>query len=193
MRRIGAALVVGLVVAACGGTSSNGDFGDTASSSSVAEPTTVVEATSGESTSSTATDKTTVNTTLTSTTSDPAQSRAVCKMPTTAGLSEAECEEMTFHLEVPADCLIDSCGVIVDVHPTGMTWETEERGTSLRQLGPDAGYIVVQPQSPHWEWNYTVDASRIRRFLDRLIHELDVDPDRVHIGGASGGGFMAWT
>lgn len=45
MRRIGSALVVGLLVAACGGTSSDGDAGDAASSSSVAEPTTAVEAT----------------------------------------------------------------------------------------------------------------------------------------------------
>jgi hypothetical protein len=45
MRRIGSALVLGLVVAACGGASSTGDDGDRASSSSVAEPMTTTAVT----------------------------------------------------------------------------------------------------------------------------------------------------
>jgi len=54
---------------------------------------------------------------------------------------------------------------------------------------------VVQPNTPEDGWNYPVDSVRIRSFLDQLIAalDLDLDPNRVHVGGHSNGGYMAWA
>jgi len=86
-----------------------------------------------------------------------------------------------------------SCGLIVDIPGGVESGEIAERHTGMQELGNAAGYVVVQPDSPLDGWAYAVDSVRIRSFLDQLIEALGVDRTRVHIGGHSSGGFMAWV
>ena len=129
----------------------------------------------------------------TTTTAVPAEERFVCDQPLGAGFSQIQCEDMTFDIALPEECLKGSCGVIVDVHGDSMSGALAEGHTGMQGLGNAAGYVVVQPNSTSTQWTYADDSGRIRSFLDQLIEALDVDRNRVHIGGASAGGFMTWV
>lgn len=131
--------------------------------------------------------------TVAPTTAGAVADRVVCGQRLGAGLSTVECETISFDISVPASCLEDSCGVIVDI-PGGIeSGAFAERHTGMQELGGAAGYVVVQPSSPDDGWNYSVDSVRIRSLLDQLIAALALDRNRVHVGGHSLGGFMAWV
>jgi pimeloyl-ACP methyl ester carboxylesterase len=132
-------------------------------------------------------------TTIAPVTADAIGDRVVCGETLRAGLSTVECEAISFDVSVPAICLEGSCGVIVDIPGGVENGEFAERHTRMQQLGGAAGYVVVQPSSPSGGWDYSTDSVRIRSFLDQLIGALDLDRKRVHIGGHSLGGFMAWV
>lgn len=66
--------------------------------------------------------------------------------------------------------------------------EQAESHTELQGLGNAAGYVVVQPNSPGVGWDHSTDPLRVRSFLDQLIGTVDIDKDRVHVGGHSQGG-----
>lgn len=121
------------------------------------------------------------------------EDRVVCGQALAAGLSTVECEGLPFDVAVPEICLEGSCGVIVDVPGGVKNGEFAERHTGMQELGNAAGYVVVQPDNPGRSWDYPVDSVRMRSFLDQLIKALDLDGNRVHIGGHSVGGFMAWS
>jgi poly(3-hydroxybutyrate) depolymerase len=117
----------------------------------------------------------------------------VCGRPFAAGRSTVECEGISFDVSLPETCLEGSCGVIVDIPGGTERGAAAERHTGMQELGNAAGYVVVQPDAPRTGWDYPVDSVRIRSFLDRLIRAFDLDRTRVHIGGHSAGGFMAWV
>jgi poly(3-hydroxybutyrate) depolymerase len=174
-----------MLVASCGGdeeplegTAGEGSPSSTSTSTSVA-------------TSSTTT-STSVVTSSTTTTATAVEDRVVCGQGFGAGLSTVECEDLSFDVALPEICLEGSCGVIVDVPGGVENGESAERHTGMQELGNAAGYVVVQPNNPGRWWDYPVDSVRMRSFLDQLIEELDVDQNRVHIGGHSAGGYMAW-
>lgn len=149
--------------------------------------------TAGEGSPSSPSTSTSVVTSPTSTTMRTVEDRAVCGQAFGAGLSTVECEDLSFDVAVPEICLEGSCGVIVDV-PGGMeNGESADRHTGMQGLGNAEGYVVVQPDNPGRWWDYPVDSVRMRSFLDQLIEAIDVDRNRVHIGGHSAGGFMVWT
>jgi poly(3-hydroxybutyrate) depolymerase len=117
----------------------------------------------------------------------------VCSQSLGTGRSTVQCEGLSFDVSLPGTCLTGSCGLIIDV-PGGVgSGEDAESNTGMAASGNAAGYVVVQPNTPGEGWNYPVDSGRIRSFLDRLIEALDLDRDRVHIGGHSNGGYMAWV
>lgn len=116
-----------------------------------------------------------------------------CGQSLATGRSSVKCEGLSFDVSLPETCLTESCGLIVDL-PGGVdSGEDAEANTGLAASGNAAGYVVVQPDTPGDGWNYPVDSVRIRSFLDQLIATLDLDPNRVHIGGHSAGGYMAWV
>jgi pimeloyl-ACP methyl ester carboxylesterase len=117
---------------------------------------------------------------------------AVCGQDLTTGYSQVPCEEMSFDLAIPDACPEVGCGLIVDVHGYTGSGAVAEQHTGMQALGNDAGFVVVQPNNPEQSWDYTVDAGRIRSFLDQLIDGLALDSDRVHFGGFSQGGTMTW-
>jgi poly(3-hydroxybutyrate) depolymerase len=99
---------------------------------------------------------------------------------------------MSFDVALPEGCLGGSCGLIVDIHGGRGSGKDAESHTGMQGLGNAAGYVVVQPSSPGIEWDYPVDSVGIRSFLDQVIEALDIDTDRVHMGGHSAGGYMTW-
>jgi poly(3-hydroxybutyrate) depolymerase len=103
-------------------------------------------------------------------------------------LSAVPCEGVVYDLGIPDKCFSQSCGLIVDFHPSGLTGEQTDAYTNMKALGIAAGYVVVQPNSPGGAFA----AGRDRIFFDALIGALDIDVSRVHVGGASLGGFQTW-
>ncbi len=122
------------------------------------------------------------------TTASPESAPAECVASLVPGLSAIPCEGVVYDLAVPDECFSRSCGLIVDFHPLGLTGEQTDAYTNMRALGNAAGYVVVQPNSP----GGALAAGRDRIFLDALIAALDIDASRVHVGGASLGGFQTW-
>lgn len=104
------------------------------------------------------------------------------------GLSAVPCLGVVYDLALPEECWSDSCGLIIDLHPSGLTGDETDEYTNLRALGNDAGYAVVQPNSGSGQEAAAGD----RVFVDALIAALDIDLSRVHVGGASLGGFQTW-
>jgi len=131
--------------------------------------------------------------TIAPTTAGPVEGQDACDLSLGTGRSTVACAGLSFDVSLPETCLTESCGLIVDV-PGGVgSGEDAEANTGMAALGNAAGYVVVQPNTPEDGWNYPVDSVRIRSFLDQLIAALDLDPSRVHIGGHSNGGYMAWA
>jgi poly(3-hydroxybutyrate) depolymerase len=131
-------------------------------------------------------------TTLSPTAAGPIEGHDRCGQSLATGRSSVKCEGVSFDVSLPETCLTESCGLIVDL-PGGVdSGEDAEANTGLAASGNAAGDVVVQPDTPGDGWNYSVDSGRIRSFLDQLIEALDLDRNRVHIGGHSNGGYMAW-
>ena len=182
MRRLGILVLLILMAAGCG----------EATDGSTAAPTVTVSTTTAAASTLPETVATTATTVLPASEVAPGE-RLVCGQPVGTRFSQVDCGGMVFDVAVPEICPEGSCGLIVDVHGYGGDGAITDRHTDLQRLGTDAGYVVVQPNSPGIGWDYEVDAPQIRSFLDELIAALDIDPDRVHIGGMSQGGYMTWV
>lgn len=124
----------------------------------------------------------------TTTTTAPASTLAECVASLVPGSSAVLCEGAVYDLGIPEDCFDTSCGLIVDYPPGSLNGEQTDAYTNLKALGTGAGYIVVQPNSASGAWA----AGRDRVFFDALITALDIDTSRVHVGGASRGGWQTW-
>ena len=137
--------------------------------------------------------KTTAATTTTSATATtappgPGSALAECVASLIPGSSAVPCEGAVYDLGIPEECFDSSCGLIVDYPPGRLNGEQTDVYTNLTALGNGAGYIVVQPNSSSGAWA----AGRDRVFFDALISALDIDTSRVHVGGASRGGWQTW-
>ncbi|MBT8239787.1 MAG: hypothetical protein KJN63_01005, partial [Acidimicrobiia bacterium] len=110
------------------------------------------------------------------------------------GSSAVPCEGVVYDLGIPEECFGTPCGLIVDFHPSGLTGEQTDAYTNMKALGNAAGYVVVQPNTQYQSLDPTgaIAAGRDRVFFDALIGALDIDASRVHVGGASLGGFQTW-
>ena len=112
-----------------------------------------------------------------------------------AGVHALECEGLRLQLAAPEMCPANGCGVIVDVHGFGMDAQLQDMHTELSRLGPEHGYVVVQPSAPgergEAAWSPDHD-TQVHALLSRVIEGYDLDRDRVHMTGYSQGGFMTW-
>ena len=113
-----------------------------------------------------------------------------------AGDHSFECGHLTFEVSVPARCVQESCGLIVDVHGRSMSAEMQEANTGLRALGLERGYVVIQPNAsqapPLSSWDGAADDATVIDFVEQAIGVFEVDPARVHLTGFSQGGSMTW-
>lgn len=118
-----------------------------------------------------------------------------CITDVTPGPQTLMCEGLSFELNVPAVCVEQPCGFIVDVHGFGMNGTLENNHSKLRELGDAAGYIVVNPSAPGMllasAWTADNDA-QVWAIMQRVISVWHVDPKRIHFAGYSMGGWMTW-
>ena len=112
-----------------------------------------------------------------------------------AGHSSYTCNGVAFDVEVPAQCIVGGCGIILDIHGLTMSGLMEDANTELRTRGGAAGFVVIQPSAtpapPQSSWTES-DEPKVFDILTRAIAVYGIDPDRVHVTGFSQGGFMTW-
>lgn len=113
-----------------------------------------------------------------------------------AGAHVYACDGLTYDVEVPAACLEQPCGLIVDVHGFTMSGQMQDANTNMRALGTERGYIVMQPNAtpapPGASWTPGTDDDTVFAFMIRLATAFHVDLDRMHFTGFSQGGAMSW-
>jgi len=112
-----------------------------------------------------------------------------------AGDHKFDCDGVTFDVMMPEACLTRACGVIMDVHGYTMDGRMQDNNTTLRALGGERGYIVVQPNAnpapPSASWSVE-DDEILFSFLLRVAAAWHADDRRLHFTGFSQGGFMSW-
>ena len=130
----------------------------------------------------------TTTTTPSPTTTTFESKMATCMEGLEPGHTPLPCGGFVYDLAIPDACFSESCGLIVDFRPNVLTGDETDVETNMRALGNAAGFVVVQPNSTSGR-----DAAyRDRIFFDALIVALDIDANRVHVGGGSTGGFQTW-
>jgi dienelactone hydrolase len=124
-----------------------------------------------------------------------------CLNDVSAGEHTFTCEGMKVNVSVPAACLLSACGLVVDIHGACMTGADEDSHTSLRALGQQHGYVVVQPTAPDHpaicagggDWDKSgADDGAVFKVLQRVSTAWHVDGRRIHFTGFSQGGFATW-
>lgn len=128
---------------------------------------------------------------------------AGCISDVSAGKHTFMCGELTYEVTVPAQCLEEACGVILDVHGWFMDGLMEQGETELDRLGEENGYLAIHPTAtlvspgmlspaPEHSWRSGVDDVPLHDFLVDFIDVFNADEDRIHITGFSQGGAMTW-
>ncbi len=125
------------------------------------------------------------------TTAVPDSRTLACGGEVAAGFQEIACDDMTFDVGVPDACPKDGCGLIADVHGGGggcCDGAVADLHTNMQALGTGAGYVVVQPnvpgKTPESEWVHGDHDLRLRALMEQLIDALNLDRNRVQIGGS---------
>lgn len=118
------------------------------------------------------------------------------------GVQTFMCDELSFQVTIPDECVEAPCGLILDVHGWFMTGEQEAAESEIDVLGIEHGYIAVHPTAtlapgrlssePEPSWRQGEDDIALHAFLEHAIEVLRIDPKRVHLMGFSQGGGMTW-
>jgi polyhydroxybutyrate depolymerase len=122
----------------------------------------------------------------------PAPVATGCVTDVTAGHRVVPCNGITHNLTVPAACLTQTCGLIVDVHGGTMSADMEDKNTQLAEIAPPMGFIVVQPNANNGLWDATTDDPLVYGFIQDVRDAFHVDTHHIHMTGISQGGYMSW-
>jgi poly(3-hydroxybutyrate) depolymerase len=118
-----------------------------------------------------------------------------CITDVTPGHQSLTCEGLSFELTVPATCLTERCGFIVDVHGFAMSGALEELHTLFQTKATAQGYIVLQPSAPgavlQSAWSSANDDA-VFALMNHVRDVWHVDAKRIHFGGYSMGSWMTW-
>jgi poly(3-hydroxybutyrate) depolymerase len=107
------------------------------------------------------------------------------------------CGGLTTDVRIPAACEAPGCGLILELHGDTGTGLLMDAHTRLRDLGEQAGYIVIAPTGPPWPggpgstWHSTNDATLVD-ITTQVRDVFHVDPKKIHVTGFSRGGFVTW-
>jgi len=94
------------------------------------------------------------------------------------------CEGIRYYVVAPTICVTTSCGLIFDAHGFTMTADGQNLGSNMRQLGYDAGYIVVNPEKPSRLWIPATDHDAVLTFTTPSCRRT-TSTDRAPISLAS--------
>ena len=125
-------------------------------------------------------------------TSFPEHEAGVCLQNTTPGRHQSNsCDGFVYHVTSPSSCPAQGCGLIFDIHGYTMNAQVQDENTGFSTLGPENGFIVVQPSAPEKNW-YPQYYDMVYKFMQEAKAKLPIDPDRVHFTGFSQGASMTW-
>jgi pimeloyl-ACP methyl ester carboxylesterase len=111
-----------------------------------------------------------------------------------AGHHVFTCDTIGYDVEISPACAAGGCGLILDMHGFTMNAGSEDKGTNMRVLGPQHGYVVVQPTAPGNppSWDQPTHIPKVFAFISDVAAALVTDPKRAHSMGFSQGGGMTW-
>ncbi len=129
---------------------------------------------------------------------DPVQ--GVCITETGAGHHVFACaSELAWDVEVPPQCVDGGCGLILDMHGWTMTADKEDANTTMRALGIEHGYVILQPTAPGMAggaalptWVFDQHPAPVFDVVLEADALFGIDPKRRHSMGFSQGGHMTW-
>jgi polyhydroxybutyrate depolymerase len=109
----------------------------------------------------------------------------------------------TWELHVPDDLGDDPVPLVVALHGAGASGAALRATSGYDDLADDEGVVVVYPDAigvvPTWNAGEccppasivgTDDVAFVEALVDRLVGELAIDPDRVHVTGHSNGAML---
>lgn len=102
------------------------------------------------------------------------------------------CNGIRYYVVAPTSCVTQSCGLIFDAHGFTMTADGQNQGSNMRELGYNAGYIVVNPEKPTRLWIPATDHDQVFEFYDTVVRTYNVNQSLTHFTGFSMGGLMTW-
>ncbi len=111
-----------------------------------------------------------------------------------------ECDaDLTWDVEVPDGCDEGGCGLILDMHGWTMTADKEDLNTTMRALGTEHGFVVLQPTAPGLSggdeiptWVFDEHPAPVFTVVEEAAEMFQIDPKRRHATGFSQGGHMTW-
>jgi len=105
-----------------------------------------------------------------------------------------ECDGIRYIIVATAACAINnvSCPLLFDTHGWSMDGDGQARGSNLRTLGYERGYVVVNPEKPNRSWNPSSDHPKVFDFYQQVISTYDINRNRTHFTGFSQGGLQTW-
>jgi hypothetical protein len=119
-----------------------------------------------------------------------------CTMDVEVGTTVQTCDGIGFTITYPERCAEEACGLILDLHGHSYGPDAHDADTHLRELGGEAGFIVVQPTAPRQvggkPWWFPQDDVHLVEFVRHASVAWSVAPDRVHVMGTDLGGYAAW-
>jgi poly(3-hydroxybutyrate) depolymerase len=122
---------------------------------------------------------------------------AGCITDVTPGDHVYTCGGLQVDARIPAACEAPGCGLILELHGDTGTGLLMDAHTRLRDLGEQAGYIVVAPTGPPWPggpgstWHASNDATLVD-LTTQVRDVFRVDAKKIHVTGFSRGGFVTW-
>lgn len=122
----------------------------------------------------------------------PAPVASDCVKDVSAGQHELNCQDLGHLYYVPAQCLSQRCGLVIDVHGGTMSARMEEKNTRMTTLGERYGYVVLQPNANLGLFDASVDDDKVFALAKELLSVFHLDEERVHMTGFSQGGYMTW-
>jgi poly(3-hydroxybutyrate) depolymerase len=102
------------------------------------------------------------------------------------------CEGIEYEISAPNKCPERGCGLILEVPGHYQRATTYRDASRLHIKGPEAGYIVVHPETPDRDWEGMEPFGELYRFIQAAKQQWPVDPERIHMTGFSQGGFISW-
>jgi poly(3-hydroxybutyrate) depolymerase len=121
-----------------------------------------------------------------------------CIADVSTGDHTYSCGGLAVDARIPAACQAPGCGLILVLHGDTGNGLLMDGHVKMRELGAQAGFIVVAPTGPPFgqgqpgsTWRASNDATLVQIVRD-FASVFRVDMKNIHVTGFSRGGFVTW-